>query len=39
MDIVANEEELKDACDQLQETTKQIISLRQWLDFEQAEPH
>lgn len=38
MDIVANEEQLKDTCDQLQEEARRIISLRQWLDFEQAKP-
>ena len=33
-DIIAEEESLKDRCLELQDTCKEIISLRQWLDFE-----
>lgn len=37
-DIVALEEQLKDNCDELQETCKEIIHLRQWIDFENSRP-
>lgn len=33
-DIIAEEESLENHCYELQETCKEIISLRQWLDFE-----
>lgn len=33
-DIIAEEESLENRCFELQETCKEIISLRQWLDFE-----
>ena len=33
-DIIAEEESLENRCYELQETCKEIISLRQWLDFE-----
>ena len=32
-DIVAEEESLMNRCEELQQTCKDIISLRQWLDF------
>ena len=37
-DIIANEEQLKNACLDLQDTAKEIIKLRQWLDFINSEP-
>ena len=36
-DIIAEEESLQNRCYELQETCKEIISLRQWLDFEDLE--
>lgn len=33
-DIIAEEESLDNRCYELQECCKKIISLRQWLDFE-----
>lgn len=32
-DIIAEEESLYNRCSELQETCKDIVSLRQWLDF------
>ena len=33
MDIIANEEQLQDRCQELQDLMKDIIKSRQWLDF------
>lgn len=33
MDIIANEEQLQDRCQELQDLMKEIIKSRQWLDF------
>ena len=39
MDIIANEEQLKDLTEELRDTASEIIKTRQWLDFEESEPH
>ena len=36
-DIVAEEESLMNRCEELQDTCKEIIKLRQWLDFLELE--
>lgn len=36
-DIVAEQESLENRCYELQEKLKEVVSLRQWLDFEEFE--
>jgi len=36
-DLVAEEESLENRCYELQEKLKEVVSLRQWLDFEALE--
>lgn len=38
-DIIAEEESLQNRCYELQEALKEIIDLRQWLDFETPSNH
>lgn len=37
MDIVANEEQAKEITSDMVDTLKNIVRLRQWLDFERAD--